>query len=214
MLTLLKLVHNTEGKVIHPMQARHTVKVELPQFADNMQQDLHEFLIANLPVLPLPRYQESISSVLQCKSYKYQSIKKEVFSCIEVPVPERGVASLENCLDRWLTVDEVQDWKCTSCSKHGSGVKKLVVRKIRKIESSVEKIYKRVKFPMGKTVIGGKKYEMKGVIYHSGSPMSGHYTAALKLKERWWSCNDAVVKVMEEGKVVSEAAYILFYKQM
>ena len=30
---------------------------------------------------------------------------------------------------------------------------------------------------MKKTVIGGKKYELKGVTYHSGSPMSGHYTA-------------------------------------
>ena len=67
---------------------------------------------------------------------------------------------------------------------------------------------------MDNTVIGGKKYELKGVTYHLGSPMSGHYTAAMKFKERWWNCNDAVVKIMEEGKVVSEAARILFYKQL
>ena len=77
----------------------------------------------------LPRYQGSVSSaVLQCKSCKYQSIKKEVFSCIEVPVSERGVASLENCLERWLVALEVQDCKCTSCSQCGSGVKKLYTR--------------------------------------------------------------------------------------
>ena len=63
-------------------------------------------------------------------------------------------------------------------------------------------------------VIGGKKYELKGFTYHLGSPISGHYTAAVKFKGRWWSCNDAVVKIMEEGKVVSEADHILFYKQM
>ena len=40
--------------------------------------------------------------------------------------------------------------------------------------------------------------------------MSGYYAAAVKFKERWWNCNEAVVKSMEEGKVVSEAAYILF----
>ena len=34
-LALLKLVHNTEGNVIYPVQARHAIKVELPQFADN-----------------------------------------------------------------------------------------------------------------------------------------------------------------------------------
>ena len=55
-LALLKLVHNTERKVMHPVQARHAVKVELPQFANNTQQDVHEFLMAILPVLQLPRY--------------------------------------------------------------------------------------------------------------------------------------------------------------
>ena len=51
MLALLKLVHNTEGKVIHPVQARHVVKVELPQFTDKTQQDANEFLMAILLVL-------------------------------------------------------------------------------------------------------------------------------------------------------------------
>ena len=70
MLALLKLAHNAEGKVIHPVQVRHAVKVELPQFADNTQQDAHEFLMAIFPVLQLSRYQGSASSVLQCKSCK------------------------------------------------------------------------------------------------------------------------------------------------
>ena len=79
---------------------------------------------------------------------------------------------------------------------------------------AVEKVCKLVKFPMNKTVIGGKKYELKGVTYHLGSPMPGRYIAAVNFKERWWNRNDQVVKSMEEGKVVSEAAYILFCKQM
>ena len=67
---------------------------------------------------------------------------------------------------------------------------------------------------MEKTVIGDKNYELKRVTYDSRSPMSRHYRAAVKFKERWWNCNDAVIKIIEEGKVVSESAYILFYKQM
>ena len=55
-LALLKLVHNAEGKVTHPVQTRHAVKVELPQFADNTQQDVREFLMAVLPMLDLPRH--------------------------------------------------------------------------------------------------------------------------------------------------------------
>ena len=63
--------------MIHQVHIRHAAKVELPQFADNTQQDAHELLMAILPVLQLPRYQGSVSSVLHCKSCKYQSIKNK-----------------------------------------------------------------------------------------------------------------------------------------
>ena len=43
-------------------------------------------------------------------------------------MPERGVASFEDYLERWLAADEVQGWKCTSCSQRGSGVEKLVLQ--------------------------------------------------------------------------------------
>ena len=42
--------------------------------------------------------------------------------------------------------------------------------------------------------------------------MSCHYTAAVKCN--WLNRNDVVVKSMKEEKIVLEAAYILFYKQM
>ena len=71
-----------------------------------------------------------------------------------------------------------------------------------------------MKFPVDKTVIGGKKYELKGVTYHSESPMSGHYTAAVKFKKRWWNCNDAVVKTMEEGKSVRRCFYPFLHANM
>ena len=45
-------------------------------------------------------------------------------------MPERGVASLENCLERWLAEDKKQDWKCTSCSQRGNGIKELVLEAV------------------------------------------------------------------------------------
>ena len=83
--------------------------------------------MAILPVLQLPKYQGSVSSILQCKSSKYLPIKKAFFSCTEVKLRERegrergerergereererrerGVASLEICLDKWTTEDK------------------------------------------------------------------------------------------------------------
>ena len=46
-LALLNVVYNTEGKVTHPGLERHAVKVGLPQFTDNGQQDAHEFFYGN-----------------------------------------------------------------------------------------------------------------------------------------------------------------------
>ena len=38
-----------------------------------------------------------------------KEVKKDVFSCIEVSVEEReGVASLESCLEKWLSEEHVQ----------------------------------------------------------------------------------------------------------
>ena len=45
-------------------------------------------------------------------------------------MPERGVANLDNCLERWLAADEVQDWKCTGCSQCGICVIKLVLQAV------------------------------------------------------------------------------------
>lgn len=58
------------------------------------------------------------------------------------------------------------------------------LKRFRKIENSFEKIYKPVKFPIGKAVIEGRSYELKGVTYHAGDPISGLYTATVQFKER------------------------------
>lgn len=65
---------------------------------------------------------------------------------------------------------------------------------------------------MSKAVIGGRNYEFKRVTYHLGSPILGHYTVTVKFKEGWWNGIDVAVKNVEEGNVVLEAAYALFYK--
>ena len=110
-------------------------------------------------------------------------LKKDAFSCIDAPVAEReGVTSLESCLERWLAEEHVQYWKCTSCCQCGSSIKKLVLEGVPElliiqsksflnVEILVEKIYNRTKFPISKTVIGARNYELSGVKYHSRNPI-------------------------------------------
>ena len=101
-------------------------------------------------------------------------------SCLhEVPVLEReNQVSLEDCIQKWLAAEKVEEWNCPSCKKSGYGVKKLSLdalpnlliiqlKRCRNVENTVEKIYMRVKFPMENATIGGSKYRLKGVTYHS-----------------------------------------------
>ena len=56
------------------------------------------------------------------------------------------------------------------------------LKRFRNFENSVQKIYRQVNFLIGKAMIRGRNYELKGVTYPLGSPVSGQYAAAVKLK--------------------------------
>ncbi|TMW65897.1 hypothetical protein Poli38472_003662 [Pythium oligandrum] len=57
------------------------------------------------------------------------------------------------------------------------------------------------------------KYDLYGVVNHQGALGGGHYTAYAKnfLDDQWYFYDDERVRVVEESKVVSPSAYLLFY---
>jgi ubiquitin C-terminal hydrolase len=57
-------------------------------------------------------------------------------------------------------------------------------------------------------------YDLYGVVNHFGKLGGGHYTAYVKNPEHdnWLEFEDSKVSTIKPEKVVSEAAYILFYK--
>lgn len=59
-------------------------------------------------------------------------------------------------------------------------------------------------------------YELFAVSNHYGGMNGGHYTAMCKNfnDSKWYEFNDSRVEEIEEEKLVSEAAYVLFYKRI
>ena len=51
------------------------------------------------------------------------------------------------------------------------------------------------------------EYYLHSLVIHSGTANSGHYYVYIKehAKERWWKYNDAEVKVVNYGEVISQA---------
>ena len=60
----------------------------------------------------------------------------------------------------------------------------------------------------------GGKYNLIGVINHYGGESFGHYTAYCLNNNKWCEYNDESVSIISESKVVSSAAYVLFYKRI
>lgn len=56
-------------------------------------------------------------------------------------------------------------------------------------------------------------YDLYGVVNHQGALGGGHYTAYAKnfLDDQWYYYDDERVRVVEESRVVSPSAYLLFY---
>ena len=58
-------------------------------------------------------------------------------------------------------------------------------------------------------------YDLYGVVNHFGSLNGGHYTATCKNNDsgRWFYHNDSSVSAAGDHQVISEAAYMLFYRR-
>jgi len=57
------------------------------------------------------------------------------------------------------------------------------------------------------------KYDLFGVVEHSGSLGAGHYVATVKntIDSKWYLYDDKIVVPVEESRIVSSNAYMLFY---
>lgn len=60
----------------------------------------------------------------------------------------------------------------------------------------------------------GLQYKLYGIVNHYGSQNFGHYTAACEWSGHWWDFNDSSVSSLASERIVSEEAYILFYKRV
>jgi len=54
-------------------------------------------------------------------------------------------------------------------------------------------------------------YELASVIQHKGKMDSGHYISFSRVDDEWFMFDDSKVVVVEESRVLSSEAYMLFY---
>mmetsp|Transcript_17074 Transcript_17074/g.15030 ORF Transcript_17074/g.15030 Transcript_17074/m.15030 type:complete len:100 (-) Transcript_17074:16-315(-) len=81
------------------------------------------------------------------------------------------------------------------------------------------KISKRISYP-DKILLNdqfdpdGIKYQLNGIVIHSGHLSGGHYTAIGRKKKDWILFNDDRVRKTKSNIALEKDAYLLFYKRI
>ena len=112
---------------------------------------------------------------------------------------------------------------CDNCAKKTQMTRKFSIKKFPKIlifqllkfKNSLTKLNTFVDFPVCNLDLErygcDSLYELYATCNHYGSYSFGHYTASVRSEDTWYEFSDSFFSSINEGQVVSQSAYLLFY---
>ena len=136
---------------------------------------------------------------------------------------EQNYQSLKDCFELFFVEENLEDpLFCHKCQGPEDFSKKYVINKLPYVlilslkrfkfnQNSNFKLRQMITYPLYDLELGGKKYDLFGIINHYGGINSGHYTCIIKKEKRWIMCDDSNIYEISEKKVIHPNAYILFY---
>lgn len=182
-----------------------------------------------------------LKSTLQCTVCGHCSVTFDPFWDLSLPIPPsaRSVSSVkvQHCLDLFAK-EEILDGDekptCSKCQARRKCTKAFSIQKFpqilvlhlkrfspgerfRKLDASVD--FPLTDLDLSAYSAAGLKptpcsYRLYGVINHSGTAYSGHYTAFCRhpYSNTWHEYNDSRVTNISPQRIVSPEAYLLFYE--
>lgn len=165
-----------------------------------------------------------VTGVFDKNTNKTSSTVCEPFMTLMLPIPNKNKTEtihLADCFDLFTQEENIENYSKTT--KFWSFPNTLIVILNRFFNSNLRKNQVCVEFnhndilDLSKYVIGYNanvfKYQLYAVCNHSGSLEGGHYTAYVK-SSKWYHFNDNVIEELGKHKIVSQKAYILFFKKI
>ena len=148
-------------------------------------------------------------------------------------MPSCGSLTLYECIELNMAGDTISGWTCPKCKSSTEATKRLdiwhlppvLIIHIQRFHSDGlwKKNQSNVQFPLenldlspyviNKEANHCHMYHLYGVVNHSGSMESGHFTAFCSPinSGRWHKFDDQEVHQLSSSAVQSPAGYILFY---
>jgi len=161
----------------------------------------------------------------------------DVHESLKEVLPEQKI-TLDDCFNLFTNEEQlgVKDtWFCSTCNDHMQAFKKfdiwnlppILVIHLKRFSFGRgpydyrDKLDDIVDFPLELNLTGKIKctndnilYDLYAVSNHHGNLGAGHYTAYCKHRDgNWHEYDDSRISPMNESSVVTEAAYVLFYKK-
>lgn len=182
-------------------------------------------------------YGVQISQILSLDSSYVHSRSAEGYFVLDLPLPFVSPEKMNDsftiyeCIENYIKpeilegdnkwFDETKNEKI-SVQKSMSfwSFPNILIISLKRNDYSGNKNNMKISYPLvldlTKYVIGYKKtefiYDLAGICCHFGNSMNGHYTAFVKKEEKWYSCNDDQIQIVEKEEYLqTNYAYCLFY---
>ena len=200
------------------------------------------YLHAQNPTKPRSRigdmFYGSLETTLKCPKCLNEVRLYDPFLCLSLPiprVPDFQSVTLMDCIHLFLKSDKLEgdnQWMCEKCRSCVSASKCTTIydappvllfhlkrfvayqRMARKVDTAVDYPDMFDMASLSKRTQG--RYRLIGVVNHSGTLSSGHYTSAAldQSSGKWYSFNDASVAPASKSVIHSGRAYLLFYERI
>ncbi|CAD8100700.1 unnamed protein product [Paramecium sonneborni] len=226
---LLDMMHEDLNRVkIKPYVEEKTFDQQPNQIeADRAWKD---YLKRNRSII-VDLFQGQSRNMLQCLICNTRSYKFETFMYLSLPI--QGDGDLLQWISEYLKeeeLDEGNQWFCSGCKSFQKSKKEIklwmlpniLVIHLKRFKFTLSqrcKLRYLINFPIYNLDLSSYSeqeqatYDLYGVINHSGTLHSGHYTSYCKNKntQKWYNFDDTRVREIKEKEVISSDAYLLFY---
>ena len=168
-----------------------------------------------------------VKEEIDSQNFYYKNISnEEITLSIESAVKndkDNKYQSISDCFDLFFEKEALEDpLSCRKCGGPQNFYKNYEINKLPHVlilalkrfkynENMNFKLKQLITYPMNDFKLKDKTYNLFGIIYHYGGINSGHYVCAVRKENKWTLCDDNRVYEIDQKRVLSSNAYILFY---
>lgn len=171
-------------------------------------------------------FDTTVSSIIYSEETEEKSKTRIGEKILSLPIPNSRNVSLDDCLELYTKIEKLtgdSQWHSEKENRKVDAYKRLYLKSFPKylliqlkrftFFSASNKNNNDVNVPT-ELKIKNHKYELRGIIFHTGGACGGHYISIIKMNDKWFACNDnSVSEINNLSNFLNKGYTYLFVKQ-